>query len=141
MRVELSMHASEVPISKLCWISTFSKRLMILLDMQQGKFSANLIRIEHEPEKRHCRRPLWREEFVIILPNTKLDVAHKIMDGIRRLVSETFATEAGSHHDQYRGRGSLFDNSIDLDAVQRTHRRADACCTEPKEPGEIGCVQ
>jgi diguanylate cyclase (GGDEF)-like protein len=35
------------------------------------------------------------EEFVVILPNTHLDVAHRIMDGLGKLVSETFATEDG----------------------------------------------
>ncbi|MGH9426790.1 MAG: sensor domain-containing diguanylate cyclase, partial [Terriglobia bacterium] len=35
------------------------------------------------------------EEFVVILPNTHIEVAHQIMEGIRKLVSETFTTEDG----------------------------------------------
>jgi diguanylate cyclase (GGDEF)-like protein len=35
------------------------------------------------------------EEFVVILPNTHIDVAHRVMDGIRNLVSESFMTENG----------------------------------------------
>src|SRR6266850_404439 len=35
------------------------------------------------------------EEFVVILPNTHIDVAHQIMDVIRKLVSETFTTDDG----------------------------------------------
>src|SRR4030095_3406797 len=35
------------------------------------------------------------EEFVVILPNTRIEVAQQIMDGIRKLVSETFTTDDG----------------------------------------------
>ena len=60
------------------------------------------------------------EEFVVILPNTKLDVAHKIMDGIRKLVSETFATEAGDPITVSIGvQEASLDNQIDLDVIQK----------------------
>jgi diguanylate cyclase (GGDEF)-like protein len=36
------------------------------------------------------------EEFVIILPNTHLETAHRIMDNLRSLVEKTIATESGS---------------------------------------------
>jgi diguanylate cyclase (GGDEF)-like protein len=36
------------------------------------------------------------EEFVIILPNTPLETAHRIMDNIRNLIEKTIATESGS---------------------------------------------
>jgi len=35
------------------------------------------------------------EEFVVILPGCSVEVAHQIMDGIRRLIAETFAAEDG----------------------------------------------
>ena len=77
------------------------------------------------------------EEFVIILPNTKLDVAHKIMDGIRRLVSETFATEAGDPITISIGvEEASLDNSIDLDVVQKELiERADAYLYQAKRTG------
>jgi diguanylate cyclase (GGDEF)-like protein len=36
------------------------------------------------------------EEFVIILPNTHVETAHRIMDNLRNLVEKTIATESGS---------------------------------------------
>ena len=77
------------------------------------------------------------EEFVVILPNTTSDVAHKIMDGIRKLVSETFATEAGDPITVSIGvQEASLDNEIDLDVVQKELiEKADAYLYQAKRTG------
>jgi diguanylate cyclase (GGDEF)-like protein len=77
------------------------------------------------------------EEFMIILPNTKLDVAHKIMDGIRKLVSETFVTEEGNPITISIGvEEASLDSQVDLDVVQNELiERADAYLYQAKRTG------
>ena len=77
------------------------------------------------------------EEFAVILPNTKLDVAHKIMDGIRKLVSETFSTEEGNPITISIGVEEVsLDNQIDLDVVQNELiKKADAYLYQAKRNG------
>jgi diguanylate cyclase (GGDEF)-like protein len=77
------------------------------------------------------------EEFVVILPNTPLDVAHKIMDGIRRLVSDTFTTETGDPITISIGVEEVsLDNPIDLDVVQKELiEKADAYLYQAKRTG------
>ena len=77
------------------------------------------------------------EEFAVILPNTKLDVAHKIMDGIRKLVSETFSTEEGNPITISIGVEEVsLDNPIDLDVVQNELiKKADAYLYQAKRNG------
>jgi len=77
------------------------------------------------------------EEFVVILPNTRLDMAHQIMDGIRRLVSETFKTEAGDPITISIGvEEASLDNQIDLELVQKELiEKADAYLYQAKRTG------
>jgi two-component system cell cycle response regulator len=77
------------------------------------------------------------EEFVVILPNTRLDVAHKIMEGIRKLVQETFNTEAGNPITVSIGvEEASIENNHDLEVIQkRLIEKADAYLYQAKRSG------
>ena len=77
------------------------------------------------------------EEFVVILPNTHIDVAHQIMDGIRKLVSETFTTADGNPITISIGvQEALMADSTDLMSVQKeTIEKADGYLYQAKRTG------
>ena len=77
------------------------------------------------------------EEFVVILPNTRLDVAHKIMDGIRKLVSETLVTEAGKPITVSIGvEEASLEDQANLEVVQKELiEKADAYLYQAKRTG------
>jgi diguanylate cyclase (GGDEF)-like protein len=77
------------------------------------------------------------EEFVVILPNTHLDVAHQIMGGIRKLVSETFTTDDGKPITISIGvQEAVVSDSIDLVSLQKeTIEKADNYLYQAKRTG------
>lgn len=77
------------------------------------------------------------EEFVVILPNTHLEVAHQIMDGIRKLVSESFTTEDGQPITISIGvEEALPESQTDLAVLQKeTIEKADAYLYQAKRSG------
>ena len=76
------------------------------------------------------------EEFVVILPNTRIDVAHQIMDGIRKLISETFTTDDGKPITISIGVQEAGLSVTDLVSVQKeTIERADAYLYQAKRTG------
>jgi diguanylate cyclase (GGDEF)-like protein len=77
------------------------------------------------------------EEFVVILPNTRIDVAHQIMDGIRKLVSETFTTDDGKPITISIGvQEAVVSDSTDLVSLQKeTIAKADNYLYQAKRTG------
>lgn len=77
------------------------------------------------------------EEFVVILPNTHIDVAHQIMDGIRKLVSETFTTGDGNPITISIGvEEAALVGPMDLSSLQKeTIEKADAYLYQAKRTG------
>ena len=77
------------------------------------------------------------EEFVVILPNTHIDVAHQIMDGIRKLVSETFTTDDGKPITISIGlQEAVVAGSMDLVSLQKeTIEKADTYLYQAKRTG------
>ncbi|MFN8007252.1 MAG: sensor domain-containing diguanylate cyclase [Terriglobia bacterium] len=77
------------------------------------------------------------EEFVVILPNTPLSVAQRIMEGIRKLVSESFATETGEPITVSVGvEEASLENGNSLDLVQKELiEKADAYLYQAKRNG------
>jgi diguanylate cyclase (GGDEF)-like protein len=77
------------------------------------------------------------EEFVVILPNTHVGLAHQIMDGIRRLVSETFRTEDGQPITVSVGVEEVaLENQTDLGVLQKAAiDRADNYLYQAKRTG------
>lgn len=77
------------------------------------------------------------EEFVVILPNTRIDVAHQIMDGIRKLVSETFTTDDGKPITISIGvQEAVVSDSTDLVSLQqKTIEKADTYLYQAKRAG------
>jgi diguanylate cyclase (GGDEF)-like protein len=77
------------------------------------------------------------EEFVVILPNIHLGLAHRIMDGVRKLVSETFKTKDGQAITISVGvEEAVFDSQIDLGTLQKTTiEKADTYLYQAKRTG------
>ena len=77
------------------------------------------------------------EEFVVILPNTHIDGAHQIMDGIRKLVSETFTTDDGKPITISIGvQEAVVAGSMDLVSLQKeTIEKADTHLYQAKRTG------
>lgn len=77
------------------------------------------------------------EEFVVILPNTRIHVAHQIMEGIRKLVSESFTTDDGGTVTVSVGlQEAAVAGTEDLVTVQReTLEKADVYLYEAKRTG------
>ena len=77
------------------------------------------------------------EEFVVILPNSRIDVAHQIMDGIRKLVSETFTTDDGKPITISIGvQEAEVANLVDLASLQKeTIEKADTFLYQAKRTG------
>ncbi len=77
------------------------------------------------------------EEFVVILPNSHIDVAHQIMDGIRTLVSETFTTDDGKPITISIGvQEAEVADSMDLISLQKeTIEKADTYLYQAKRTG------
>jgi diguanylate cyclase (GGDEF)-like protein len=77
------------------------------------------------------------EEFVVILPNTRIDMAHQIMDGIRKLVSESFTTGDGKPITISIGvQEAAVADSTDLVSLQKkTIEEADAYLYQAKRTG------
>jgi diguanylate cyclase (GGDEF)-like protein len=77
------------------------------------------------------------EEFVVILPNTHIDGAHQIMDGIRKLVSETFTTDDGKPITISIGvQEAMVAGSMDLVSLQKeTIEKADTHLYQAKRTG------
>jgi diguanylate cyclase (GGDEF)-like protein len=77
------------------------------------------------------------EEFVVILPNTHIDVAHQIMDGIRKLVSESFTTDDGKPITISIGvQEAEVADSMDLVSLQKeTIEKADTYLYQAKRTG------
>lgn len=77
------------------------------------------------------------EEFVVILPNTHIDGAHQIMDGIRKLISETFTTDDGKPITISIGvQEAVVAGSMDLVSLQKeTIEKADTHLYQAKRTG------
>ena len=77
------------------------------------------------------------EEFVVILPNTRLEMAHQIMDHIRRVVEKTITTDSGNPVTVSIGvREAGLQDRRKLDVVQKVLiQEADQSLSDAKRSG------